>query len=155
LFRRLIIFEVPNVTFYSFATIRKMKRILVSILAIVYLAATAGATVHMHYCMGDLAGWSLMDSKKDECPYCGMEKKSAGNKGCCKDEHHKVQLEQDQNTAAVNMVFAPAVAILPSPVYLPAAPSGLCSVTEERPLSNSPPRSCSIPVYLINRSFLI
>ena len=132
-----------------------MKRILVSILAIVYLAATAGATVHMHYCMGDLAGWSLLDSKKDECTFCGMEKKDSGNNGCCEDEHHKVQLEQDQNTAAVNIVFAPAIAILPSAVYLPAAPSGLSSVTEERPLSNSPPRKSGVPVYLVNRSFLI
>ena len=132
-----------------------MKRILVSILAIVYLAATAGATIHMHYCMGDLAGWSLVDSKKDECTYCGMEKKETANNGCCEDEHHKVRLEQDHNTTSVNIILAPVLAILPSPVYLPEALFFHCSVTEEMPLSNSPPLSRSIPAYLINRSFLI
>jgi hypothetical protein len=132
-----------------------MKRILVSILAIVYLAATAGATVHMHYCMGDLAGWSLINSKNNQCVYCGMEKKATANKGCCKDEHHQVQLKQDQNAASINIMVAPAMTILPSPVYLPSAPADLCSITEEIPQTNSPPRTSSIPVYLVNRSFRI
>jgi hypothetical protein len=132
-----------------------MKKILVSILAIVYLAATAGATVHMHYCMGDLAGWSLINSNKNHCIYCGMEKKATGKNGCCKDEHKQFQLKQDQDAAAINILVAPAMTILPSPVYLPSAPAEICSVSEERPLTNSPPRSSSIAVYLINRSFRI
>lgn len=132
-----------------------MKKFLVSILAIVYLAATAGATVHMHYCMGDLAGWSLMNSGKNQCSYCGMEKKATGNKGCCKDEHKQFQLKQDQAASAINILVSPAVSILPSPVYLPAAPAELLSIAEERPLTNSPPRNSSIAVYISNRNFRI
>jgi hypothetical protein len=63
--------------------VQKMKKVLISILAIVYLAVSSGVVVEMHYCMGKLAGIELYGGNDEKCGRCGMiEKKS----GCCHDE---------------------------------------------------------------------
>ena len=69
-----------------------MKKILVSIFAVFYLASTVGATVHLHYCMDKLINWSLMKSDGDKCDKCGMKKDG----GCCKDEQKFVKNNFDQ-----------------------------------------------------------
>ena len=132
-----------------------MKKVLVFILALVYLAASAGATVHMHYCMGDLAGWSFTDKGNDHCGVCGMKKSTTNKKGCCNDEHRQFKLQQDQNAAALHFIINPVTAVISSPVYLPANTGNFTSIAEERPLTNSPPPCSSIPVYLSNRNFRI
>jgi hypothetical protein len=38
-----------------------MKKALATILAVIYLSTSIGATVHFHYCMGKLASWGLTD----------------------------------------------------------------------------------------------
>jgi hypothetical protein len=43
-----------------------MKKILVSILAVFYLASSVGATVHLHYCMDKFINWSLLKGG-DKC----------------------------------------------------------------------------------------
>lgn len=63
-----------------------MKRILVTILATLYMLSATGATVHLHYCMGRLVSAGLMHKSHDRCDKCGM-KKAEQKKGCCKDEH--------------------------------------------------------------------
>ena len=130
-----------------------MKKFIVSLLALVYLAATAGATVTMHFCMGDLTGWSLSQSTADHCTVCGMKKTATSKNGCCKDEHTKVKLQQEQAASAFNFLCSPATAMVASPVYLPELTEHLLSVSEEYPLANAPPRSSYLPVYLSNRNF--
>ena len=75
-----------------------MKRFVVSILAILYLATASGATVHLHYCMGKLVGASLMQHEDHKCGRCGMKKKT--NNGCCKDEHKIIKTDQEHMQAA-------------------------------------------------------
>ena len=36
-----------------------MKKLLITILALVYLTVSSGATVNLHYCMGKLMSWDL------------------------------------------------------------------------------------------------
>src|SRR5436190_9896017 len=83
-----------------------MKKLLVFILSLVYLTASTGATVHMHYCMGKFVAWSLQhDSKtKDKCKKCGM-KNSANKKGCCKDEQKHIQIEKNQKSTTLQYNF--------------------------------------------------
>src|SRR6266516_5502726 len=83
-----------------------MKKFLVFILSLVYLTGSTGATVHMHYCMGKLIGWSLQhdSKKKDQCRKCGM-KNSTNKKGCCKDEQKHIQIEKDQKGSALQYNF--------------------------------------------------
>jgi len=79
-----------------------MKKVLVTILAIVYLSTSMGATIHLHYCMGKLASWGLIDHESSKCTQCGMIKKTSASKcmsakmDCCKDEHKQIKTDKDQ-----------------------------------------------------------
>lgn len=72
-----------------------MKKIVVLLLLLVYGSATMGTTVHIHYCMNKMVGWSLVDSKDHQCHTCGMEKKGS----CCKDSKAQIKLASDQQKA--------------------------------------------------------
>lgn len=63
----------------------RMKRVGAFILAIFYLSFTLGATLHQHYCMGELVGTSLFHPGDNECGKCGMKKHAEASKDCCKD----------------------------------------------------------------------
>lgn len=64
-----------------------MKRFAAAILAVLYISTSAGATVHLHYCMGKLADWSLGQKESKTCGNCGMKTNEAKEKGCCNDEN--------------------------------------------------------------------
>ena len=80
-----------------------MKKVFVLLLLIIYGSATMGATVHFHYCMNKVVGWSLVDNQDHKCHTCGMEKKG----GCCKDSKAQIKLAADQQKAdpAKNVSF--------------------------------------------------
>ena len=115
-----------------------MKKLLVIILALVHLSASAGVTMHMHYCMGKAAGWGFTSKKDKTCDKCGMAKTNQKGKGCCKDEQKFVKNTIDQKADAV------PVSVFQTPVI------NLSSVTEENPTSNAPPNR-GLAVYLRNR----
>jgi hypothetical protein len=79
-----------------------MRKILATILAFVYLSSSMGATVHLHYCMGKLASWGLIDHETMNCARCGMVKKTSSSQsmlakmGCCRDEHKQIKTDKDQ-----------------------------------------------------------
>lgn len=75
-----------------------MKKILVTILAFLYLGSVTGATLHIHYCMGEMAGWGLWKENTSTCSRCGMDKNETDNNGCCKDEQKQVKADDDQKT---------------------------------------------------------
>jgi hypothetical protein len=58
----------------------------------IYGSATMGTTVHLHYCMNKVVGWSLVDNQDHKCHSCGMEKMG----GCCKDSKAQIKLAADQ-----------------------------------------------------------
>ena len=72
-----------------------MKKTLLILLAIVYLASSAGATLQFHYCMDKLVGIGLHGSDSAMCAKCGMKKQE----GCCKDEAKQIKLSDDQKPA--------------------------------------------------------
>jgi hypothetical protein len=77
-----------------------MKKLVVILLLLVYGSATMGTTIHLHYCMNKMVGWSLIDSKDHQCHTCGMEKKG----GCCKDSKAQIKLAADQQKAEFSQV---------------------------------------------------
>jgi len=115
------------------------------------MSTTTGATVHIHYCMGKLADWGLGHNKSNTCSKCGMEKKN----GCCKDEHKFIKNETDQKVveSSFQMIEIAGVALLPG--YAELSLLHISSVTEENPVSNSPPRNNGVAVYIFNRTLLI
>ncbi|MEY4279182.1 MAG: hypothetical protein RL377_1186 [Bacteroidota bacterium] len=74
-----------------------VKKILVILLLVMYSASTMGATIHVHYCMNKIAGWSFSSEKKDKCARCGMK-----NTGCCKDEQKQLKVASEQQKSSFN-----------------------------------------------------
>lgn len=130
-----------------------LKKLLVTILAFLYLATSVGATVHLHYCMDQLVDWSLASDEEKECSNCGMHKDAA--KGCCKDEQKQVKFQGEQKmTDIVSLLFGAAfdVPLVQVEAHRLVAYS---SVAVTYPVSHAPPNKALIPVYLSNRAFLL
>ena len=130
-----------------------MKRFLVTILAIIYLAVSSGATVHLHYCMGKLRSWSLSDKGAAKCVSCGMHK--AGHTGCCHDELKQVKLEKDQKITDPSFLFL-SISPLASPVTFDnGSVIYSSSLVINYPTAHAPPRSGTVPVFVLNCNFRI
>ena len=130
-----------------------MKKITVAIFAVFYLTISSGFTVHIHYCMNKLAGWSLFHLDKDKCGVCGMHK--SNSKDCCKDEHKFLKNNTDQKVSesAAQLVQVLTLVIPANFFELPI--NDFSSVTEKNPVSHAPPRSAGIAVHKRNCVFLI
>lgn len=129
-----------------------MKKIVVILLLLTYGSATMGATIHIHYCMNKLAGWSLWHGEKDnECGKCGMEAKKGG---CCKDEHKQIKLKaehQKSATAQYNQFLDVPALITPSADFsFKVIPTSLTF-----PVSNAPPIIPRGRLYMLHCVFLI
>ena len=75
-----------------------MKKIIVFILALIYITTSSGVAVNMHYCMGKFLTWDFSHYEDQYCSNCGM--KETKSKGCCQNEQKILKVEDDQNTAA-------------------------------------------------------
>lgn len=138
-----------------------MKRILATILAFLYLSTSMGATIHLHYCMGKLISWGLIDQETKNCTFCGMVKKTtandgvSANKNCCKDEHKEIKTEKDQKATSAEFQFfkltpdAAAIHFFSLPAFR------ISSITLENPTANAPPIFGVKPIFLLNRNFRI
>ena len=124
-----------------------MKKVVVLILAFLYLSSSVGATVHLHFCMDMLVNWELWHNTDEKCGKCGMEKSREKDSGCCKDEHKQVKLESDHKGAATYLLSELVALALPAPVF-EVPDLNLPTVTEQNPLTHAPPRSCDIAVYI-------
>ena len=67
-----------------------MKNIVI-LLLLIYSGSTFGVTVHLHYCMNELIGWTLWyHGDKENAVSAGWLEKS----GCCKDEHKSFKVKR-------------------------------------------------------------
>lgn len=140
---------------YTFVPATRMKKFVAVILALLYITTSTGATLHMHYCMGELADWDFGMTKSESCGQCGMEKNGDNDNGCCKDEQAFIKNDRDQVAAPSGFHFAsPASIALPVP-FIEFPPVNIVSVTEANPLNHAPPRSSGTAVYVRNCVFLI
>ena len=138
-----------------------MKKVLVTILAFVYLTSSMGATIHLHYCMGKLASWSLIDHDSKNCEQCGMIKKTADAKGiavktdCCRDEHRQIKSNQDQKSSPAE--FFKYISLYPFPVIREAAAdiTPVLSVAIAYPNTHAPPLFGKLPRFILFRNFRI
>ncbi len=91
-----------------------VKRLFFTILALFYLTSTIGATIHQHYCMGELINSSLFNSNSDSCGKCGMEKHSDETKDCCKDLSIVIKTPDSHNFLEAVYDFNPPLIFLPA-----------------------------------------
>lgn len=111
-----------------------------------------GATIHMHYCMNELVGWSLWHGERDkECGKCGMKEKKGG---CCKDEHKQVKLKTEHQKSVtaqyVQFLDVPALTTPVADFSFEIKPASLAF-----PVSNAPPKIPRERLYILHCVFLI
>ena len=121
-------------------------------LLLIYGSATMGATIHMHYCMNELVGWSLWHGEKDkECGKCGMKEKKGG---CCKDEHKQVKLKTEHQKSAteqyIQFLDVPALTTPVTDSNFEIKPASLTF-----PVSTAPPKIPRERLYILHCVFLI
>jgi hypothetical protein len=131
-----------------------VKKLLVTILALIYLGSSTGAVMHLHYCMGKLAETSFSKNTNPTCGKCGM-KTSLKKTGCCKDETKFVKNEQDQKASLSQFEFQQlAIAFQPVAFFHLSTPlwSNQLLIAYA---PNAPPDLHAPAVYLRVCSFLI
>ncbi len=131
-----------------------MKKFLLGILTIFYFGVSTGATMQVHYCMGKIIDFDLVNKDSDHCHKCGM-KKTNGTKGCCHDEQTVIKITSDQNStdAAYQSVQLTSVAVLKHYEELPAIL--VSSLTENNTVTNFLFRDSGVAVYIRNCVFRI
>jgi hypothetical protein len=138
-----------------------MKKLFACILAFLYLSTSMGASLHLHYCMGKLISWGLINHESKNCDYCGMPKNSGSSgsqvakKGCCSDEHKELKTDNDQKLPCAVHEFQklfPGAAAL----HLQSLPEYLAtSVLRSRPAIHAPPIRDGQPIFIRNCNFRI
>jgi len=131
-----------------------MKKFLSGILAIFYLSTSMGASIHMHYCMGKLISWGLVNHESRNCEYCGMPKFSAagGNqiakKGCCSDEHKQLKTDKDQKLPFGEFEFLKQIPDVLSLQLNSLSIHPVSSGIINRPVANAPPDTPKLPLFI-------
>lgn len=132
-----------------------MKNFITSILALLYLATSSGATIQLHYCMGKLADAPMSHSNSKTCSNCGMEKSGNTDNGCCKDEHKFFKDNSAQKLAENNLQFLQLISLAIPASFTEIPTIHFSSVTEENPISHAPPNLNGVPIYIFKGCFLI
>ena len=131
-----------------------MKKLLITVLAVFYLSVSSGATVHFHYCMGELIEWGLTNDnleKAADCSNCGMKK--GVSEDCCKVQKQEYKLKESQKTLVISIqpeAFALAPVTYPDFTQILSS-----SPTDLIPESNAPPRTLKTAVFIRNCNFRI
>lgn len=133
-----------------------MKKVVVLIIAFIYLAEVSGMSVYKHYCMDRLVSWGWTKGGR-HCPSCGMEKEPPEKKlcnRCCKDEYKIVKLTGDHKTAVFNWQpsqFTEADKLF----YTTGIFSPLPATAAAWSNIHAPPLKHKVPFYLFNCVFRI
>jgi hypothetical protein len=92
-----------------------VKKTMLTILTVIYLALSSGIAMDIHYCMGERAGVNYYESENDTCSKCGMKE---SKRGCCHNEHRFHKLEDshknvynDINLTAGAFIFTTTYAL--------------------------------------------
>ena len=132
----------------------KMKKLLITVLAVFYLGVSSGATVHFHYCMGELIEWGLSNDSSegaDDCSNCGMKK--GVSEDCCKDQKQELKLKDSQKAPLSN--YQAKIFIAEPILYHELQVNTLPSISEQYFSVYTVPRSEKTPVFIRNRNFRI
>jgi hypothetical protein len=95
-----------------------MKKVLTTILILVYFTVSTGFAVSLHYCMDKLYSAHLGDKVDKVCDRCGMV--TDGN--CCRDEVKVVKLQLQHTIAKlITADHSPTIAIIDRPYFFLAS----------------------------------
>ncbi len=119
------------------------------------MAGACGATVHLHYCMGEYVNATLINHDDHECGKCGM-KKPVQKKGCCHDEQKTFKTAEHHSASfTYDLSYQPA-AFPPSLNYSRYIPAKLAFTQRNiTPIHAPPPIISDCPIYLQFRNLRI
>lgn len=80
-----------------------MKKVLSSILLLLYVTASSGIVINMHYCMNRLDSAKLGVVKSEVCPKCGMATDELNS--CCHNEVKIIKIQDVQKLSELNYNF--------------------------------------------------
>jgi hypothetical protein len=121
----------------------RMKRLVITTVAILYLTTSIGIVWHYHYCMGELVRCEIWENKKSKCSECGMPLNSQpGSNDCCRDEYRYIKNDKDQESDTF-AALAETKPLFGSIYDLPVSV----------PLSSSFPTVKVLPFQVVRRSF--
>ena len=132
-----------------------MKKLIVAILALVYITTSTGAVIRVHYCMGELADWSIGVDNSKTCGKCGMQVSEEKDNGCCKDKHTFVKNNSDQKFAQTGLLIIPILTVALPVSFIKFHADDFLSIREENSVTHPPLRSRGVAVYIRNCVFLI
>lgn len=129
-----------------------MKKVVVTILIVLYFTTSIGATIRMHFCMGELISWKLNTTEKDgQCSKCNMKCK----KGCCEDKYQVVKIDKDQKLAKASFEFSKSTLQIEPTQYQKWQASIIPFTVIDYPKANAPPDKSEVPLFIRNGAFLI
>jgi len=130
-----------------------MKKLLITFLAVLYLGVSSGATVHFHYCMGQLIEWGLTESNTDQCSSCGRPESETDK--CCKDQSQQFKVEKSQKAGLSAYEFnLPQLDLFFASFIEPQQILSSSQIEEHFP-GIQPPRTQTIPAFIRNCNFRI
>ncbi len=132
-----------------------MKKLLVIPILLLYIIATSGISVSLHFCGDDVASWALT-GKASGCEDASCESAAPSEDNCCKDKIIKANVDDEQvMVKALQLDKAPLLFTTPTSfqgfsnneVYQGFQPSVAHA-------ANAPPGSWqAIPLYKLFSSF--
>lgn len=131
-----------------------MKKFVITILAILYLGVSSGATVHFHHCMGELVEWGFSDNSLDNddtCSSCGM--KQGNSELCCKSQKQELKLSESCK-APLNVYLAQTFTLVPQ-TFVELSIEAITDVNKQDLNQIFVLRSVKTPTFLRNCNFRI
>ena len=132
-----------------------MKKIILAILALIYITTSTGIAIRTHYCMGELADWGLGSGKSNICSTCGMKESDEKENGCCKEKHTLIKNTTDQKFTGTVLIMIPVFSVALPSCFIEAHSNNFLSITRGNPANHAPLRSRGVAVYIRNCVFLI
>lgn len=130
-----------------------MKRVLVSIIALIYFTVSSGMVMSVHYCMGEVSNIQVNQVPEEGC-ICGMSKKETSSKGCCKTEFTMVKLADNHKASSVSYDIQAPVALVARSLSQLEAPLYNTSIKIYADI-HGPPLLSEQDTYLLNCVFRI
>jgi len=125
-----------------------MKKILVALIAILYMGSSSGIAMEIHYCMGEKSGVEFYGAKNLKCPKCGMTEK----KGCCHDKQQFYKIYDAHKTVSNDANFGVPLIALNTNYILYSSPLVSKDVNKSVQ-NNSPPNYTKPSICILNCIF--
>jgi len=129
-----------------------MKKILATILLILYLMPTFGLNVTVHYCFGKIASVSLGSSATNQC-VCGIKKTT---RSCCIDKNFTFQVDDNQiktQNCVISINKSLGIKAL-NPISFKFEQLNFSLVVFKHNFYH-PPNKAILPLYILNQVFRI